>query len=84
MPIMPSMAAGSDMGFAGGWPILSGFFKNAPDWNAEIIYVFRARKDVGEMLLAFVRRLMPRSRDRCSLMVGRSCFFGVEAIKTVA
>lgn len=27
IPIMPSMAAGSVMGFAGGWPLLSGFLR---------------------------------------------------------
>lgn len=78
------MAAGSDIGFAGAWPLVSGFFRNAPDWKAEIMYAFRAWKEEGEMLFAFVRRLMPRRRERCSRIVGRSCFLGVVAIRTVA
>ncbi len=36
MPIMASMPAGSVIGLPAGLPLLSGSFRNAPDWYEEI------------------------------------------------
>lgn len=35
IPIIPSIAAGSVIGFAAGLPLLSGSLRNAPSWYAD-------------------------------------------------
>lgn len=41
MPIMPSIMAGSDIGFGLGLPLASGSARNFPSWYADTIYAFR-------------------------------------------
>lgn len=78
MPIIPSIAAGSDIGFARGAPLFSGSARNNPVLKAPTRYSLRVRKDERGRLEAFVRRLMPRRRERCSRSLGaRSGFGGV-------
>lgn len=84
MPIIPSIAAGSVIGFPAGLPRFSGSLRKTPSLYAEIRYALREANEEGDMALAFVRRLMPRSRERCSLRAGSVCFFGVVASRIVA
>ncbi len=78
MPIIPSIAAGSLIGFGLGLPLMSGSAKNLPSWYACTIYAFLAEKTAGDKTLAFWRRLRPRANDRCCRILGRSCFLGVD------
>ena len=84
MPIMPSMAAGSVIGFPAGLPRFSGSFRNVPSLYADTKYCFREAKATWATADALVRRLIPRMRDRCSLMAGSCCFLGVVCSRTVA
>lgn len=83
IPIIPSIAAGSVIGFAGGCPLLSGFLRYAPDWNAETRVFLRASKAASEITFAFWRKVMPRWSERCSRRESTSSFFGVEEMRTV-
>jgi len=65
MPIIPSIAAGSDMGFGLGLPLASGSAKNFPSWYADTMYAFLAWKEEGDNTFAFVRRVIPRTSARC-------------------
>jgi len=76
IPIMPSMAAGSDMGLGLGLPLASGSAKNFPSWYADTMNAFLAWNEVGDRTFALVRRLMPRTRARFCRICGSVCFFG--------
>lgn len=84
MPIMPSIAAGSVIGFGAAFPLLSGSLRKAPSLNAETMYSLRDSKAEREMADELVRRLTPRRRERCSRRAASSCFLGVVAKRTVA
>lgn len=84
IPIIPSMAAGSVIGFPAGLPRFSGSLRKTPSLYAETRYALREANEEGDMALALVRRLMPRRRARCSLWAASDCFFGVVASRTVA
>ena len=84
MPIIPSMAAGSVIGLPAGLPRFSGSFRNIPSLYADTRYCLREAKAVAEIAEEFERRLIPRRRDRCSRIVGSSCFLGVVCSSTVA
>lgn len=84
MPIIPSIAAGSVIGFPAGLPLFSGSLRKTPSLYAETRYALREANDEGEMALALLRRLTPRRRARCSRRAGKVCFFGVVARRIVA
>lgn len=86
IPIMASIPAGSVIGFAGGWPLLSGSFRNVPFLYAETRYAFRDAKEEGvNTAEALLRRLAPRTRDRRSRDSARvDGRFGGVFIRTVA
>lgn len=77
IPIMPSIAAGSVIGFGRALPLASGLARKDPSLYAWTRYALRAWKDVGDMAFAFVRRLTPRRRLRCSRILPSGCFLGV-------
>jgi hypothetical protein len=60
IPIMPSIAAGSVIGFGGGLPRFSGSPRKLPSFAADEKCALRDSKDAEEMEWLFVRRLAPR------------------------
>lgn len=84
MPIIPSIAAGSLMGFGLGLPLSSGSAKNLPSWYACTMYAFLAEKAAGESTLAFWRSVRPRASERFCRILGRSCFLGVDCRSVMA
>ena len=84
MPIIPSIAAGSVIGFGAAFPLFSGSLRKAPSLYADTRYSLRDSKAEREMAEELVRRLMPRSSERCSRRAASSCFWGLVARRMVA
>jgi len=84
IPIIPSIAAGSVIGFPAGLPWLSTSLRKTPPLKLWTIYSRRGINALCSSWAKLVRRLTPRRSDRCSRSAGAARGLGVVANRVVA